>query len=63
MADTRIFPEIFPGSNPKIWISGLMFHIFNEHKDDLFDMRQREDTGTTFMTAVVPKLLKLSHVA
>lgn len=59
----EFFLEYSQEADPKIWVSGLMFHIFKEHKDDLFALGQIEDTGTIFMSAVVPKLLKWSHVA
>lgn len=40
-----------------------MSHIFDEHTDYLLIKGQIEDSGTTFMIAVVPELLKLSQVA
>lgn len=63
MVTLEFFLEYSQERDSKIWVSGLMSHIFNEHKDDLFAMGQIEDTGTIFMIAVVPKELKLSHVA
>lgn len=38
-----------------------MSHIFNEHTDDLFAKGQTEETGSTFMIAVLPKLLIITR--